>query len=114
MENLPLAHGFFRVTANTALHFLSKRKIATNKTTDFDFVENRTSITNDNKSEDIKILHQCISKLPLIDMTIISLVLEDVPSKEIAQVTGLTDSNVRIRTHRIKNTLKDLIERRDV
>ncbi len=43
-------------------------------------------------------------------MIIISLVLEEVSSKEIAKFTGLTDNNVRIRIHRAKETLKKLIE----
>ena len=100
----------FRITVNTALGFLSKKKGELSKATKFDLTENKLFVDNERKSDDIKILHLCISKLPLIDMIIISLVLEDVPSKEIAKITGLTDSNVRTRTHRIKNTLKKLIE----
>jgi RNA polymerase sigma-70 factor (ECF subfamily) len=43
-------------------------------------------------------------------MIIISLVLEEVPSKEIAKIIGLTDTNVRVRIHRAKNVLKKIIE----
>lgn len=100
----------FRITVNTALSFSAKKKIEISKTTKFDIIENKILSDNDRKSESIKILHRSISKLPLIDMIIISLVLEELPSKEIAKITGLTDSNVRTRTHRIKNTLKTLTE----
>ena len=100
----------FRVTANTALGFLAKKKVKISDTTKLDSIEIKTVSENNNKLEEIKILHKCISQLPLIDMIIISLVLEEVQSKEIAKITGLTDSNVRIRTHRIKSTLKKLIK----
>ena len=58
----------------------------------------------------MEILQKSILKLPLIDMIIISLVLEEVSSKEIAKIIGLSDSNVRVRIHRAKGTLKKIIE----
>lgn len=100
----------FRITVNTALSFLTKKKAEIPTTTKFDLIENKILTEDKINPDDIKILHQSISKLPLIDMIIISLVLEEVPSKEIAEITGLTSSNVRTRTHRIKNTLKTLIK----
>ena len=62
------------------------------------------------EQNEIEMLHKSILQLPLIDMIIISLVLEEVPSKDIAKIIGLTDSNVRVRIHRTKNTLKKIIE----
>ncbi len=103
----------FRVTANTAMYFLSKRKAKMNTKCEIDLIENQTFSEEDSRLEDEKLLHQSISKLPLVDMIIISLVLEGVPSKEIAEIIGLTDSNVRTRTHRIKATLKNIIEGRE-
>ena len=43
-------------------------------------------------------------------MIIMSLVLEEASTKEIASATGLTESNVRVRIHRAKDRLKGLIE----
>ena len=65
---------------------------------------------NDESMEQLNLLHRGISQLPLVDMIIISLFLEDTGSKEIAKITGLTDSNVRVRIHRAKAQLKKLIE----
>jgi DNA-directed RNA polymerase specialized sigma24 family protein len=33
-----------------------------------------------------------------------------VPSREIAKIIGITDSNVRVRLYRAKETLKKIIE----
>ena len=43
-------------------------------------------------------------------MIIISLVLEEETSKEIAAITGLTETNVRVRIHRAKEKLKELLK----
>ena len=101
----------FRITVNTALQFISKDKRlnATKKS----YSSQDLSIEDSNKiseQNEIDILNKSILQLPLIDMIIISLVLEEVPSKEIAKIIGLTDSNVRVRIHRAKNTLKNIIE----
>lgn len=53
----------------------------------------------------VQFLYQSISELPEIDRVIISLELEDLKQKEIAKIVGLTESNVRVRIHRIKDKL---------
>ena len=55
-------------------------------------------------------LYECIRRLPDLDKTLVSLFLEDASSKEIAEVTGMSEANVRVRLHRIKKTLKQLWE----
>ena len=72
--------------------------------------ENKENKTETNSKESINLLQWGISRLPLLDMIIISLVLEESSSKEIAKITGLTESNVRVRIHRAKEKLKELIE----
>ena len=101
----------FRITVNTALKFLSKKRSQQQKTTQYaDQLMAGNKIVENDGLDKINLLHKGISKLPLIDMIIISLVLEEVSSKEIAKFTGLTDNNVRIRIHRAKEALKKLIE----
>ena len=62
------------------------------------------------KSEDFEQLYRAMARLPLIDMIIMSLVLEEAGSREIAEATGLTESNVRVRIHRAKERLRGLLE----
>lgn len=102
----------YRITVNTALYFLSKKRSIQKQTDEY-----ASQLKSDNEQVDIDIqteinlLHKCVSELPLLDMIIISLVLEEISSKEIAKITGLTDSNVRVRIHRAKEELKKLMKR---
>jgi RNA polymerase sigma-70 factor (ECF subfamily) len=53
----------------------------------------------------IQFLYQCIAALPELDRIIISLELENVKQAEIAGIVGLSEANVRVRIHRIKEKL---------
>ncbi|MCY1561594.1 RNA polymerase sigma factor, sigma-70 family [compost metagenome] len=50
-------------------------------------------------------LYRFIVELPETDRIIISLELEEVKQSEIAQILGLSEGNVRVRIHRIKERL---------
>lgn len=107
-----LSTWIYRVTVNSSLAFLSKQK--TRKKTSAEYSEQvlsgHGSEERNTGHRDIDLLYRAMAELPLIDMIIMSLVLEDASTKEIATATGLTESNVRVRIHRTKNRLKDLIE----
>jgi RNA polymerase sigma-70 factor (ECF subfamily) len=47
-----------------------------------------------------------LNQLSVIDKALISLVLEGLTSREIADVIGITESNVKVKIHRIKDHLK--------
>ena len=53
----------------------------------------------------IQMLYQYISELPETDRIIISLELEEVKQAEIAHIVGLSESNIRVKIHRIKEKL---------
>lgn len=53
----------------------------------------------------IQLLYQFISGLPETDRIIISLELEDVKQAEIASIVGLSEANIRVKIHRIKEKL---------
>ncbi len=52
------------------------------------------------------VLRNAIGALRPLDQQVILLYLEDVPQKEIGEITGLTQANVSTRIHRIKTELK--------
>ena len=54
----------------------------------------------------IKFLYKCISELAETDRIIISLELENIRQKDIADIVGLSSANVRVRIHRIKEKLR--------
>jgi RNA polymerase sigma-70 factor (ECF subfamily) len=105
----------FRITVNTALQFISKEKRIDICRNNYSNQGINQGISHEDRNitpeqSEIDLLHKSILQLPLLDMIIISLVLEEVPSKDIAKIIGLTDTNVRVRIHRAKSTLKSIIE----
>jgi len=102
----------YRVTVNSALTFQAKTKSRRKMFVEYgEFVRSRPQPEGvDPDESDIDRLRGAIAKLPLIDMIIVSLVLEEASTKEIARTTGLTESNVRVRIHRAKHRLRELID----
>ena len=60
--------------------------------------------------EQYRQLYVMISKLNPVDKALITLWLEDKPYDEIALITGLSQSNVGVRLHRIKDKLTKMAE----
>ena len=61
---------------------------------------------DDNTMEERLIfLRKCISDLPEMDRLVIGLFLENVSQEKIAEITGISHSNVRVKIHRIKEKL---------
>jgi RNA polymerase sigma-70 factor (ECF subfamily) len=57
------------------------------------------------QEDKLKFLYKAIACLDEIERIIISLVLEDLPQAEIADIVGLTPGNTRVKIHRIKEKL---------
>ena len=55
----------------------------------------------------VHVLEEFMATLNAVDRAILLLYLENGSYADIAQVTGLTESNVGVRLHRIKRTFKD-------
>ena len=53
----------------------------------------------------IQLLYKFIAELQEIDRIIISLELEEIKQSEIAEIVGLSQSNIRVKIHRIKEQL---------
>ncbi len=64
---------------------------------------------NEEKEEDIEpkiqLLYRFIAELPETDRIIISLELENIKQSEIANIVGLSEANIRVKIHRIKEKL---------
>lgn len=96
----------YRIAVNTCL--LSIRKLKK---------EQQVSLTSDNlkiadetseKETQIQLLHKCINQLEEQDRLIITLLLEEVPYNEIAEITSISEGNLRVKIHRIKQQLSTL------
>ena len=63
----------------------------------------------ESEQDKYRILYGCISSLNEIDKSIIILQLEELPYKEIAVITGLTENHIAVKMKRIRKNLLDCI-----
>ena len=114
-----LSTWIYRVTVNSCLGYLNKEKRRKRLYSALSIYNNAQ--TNDNtqiekmlvKKEKIQHLYESINRLSFINRSIISLVLEDVSHKEIAEVLGISEENIRVKIHRIKKTLGKIMNGED-
>lgn len=92
----------FRIASNACLRQIQKDNKMPKSELPIDI---KDEILNTNIEKDIQFLYQCISELQEVERIIISLELEDMNQKEIAQIVGLSEGNVRVKIHRIKEKL---------
>lgn len=95
----------YSVCLNTALTYKRKNKVNESLTDKHDLVDEVST-----KEEETERLAQAISTLSPINKAIMLLYLEEMSYEEIAEITGLTKSNVSVRIMRAKQQLKDKIK----
>ena len=98
----------YRVALNTALVVFRKPGIVVKNYEEFP--ENIHPSTEKIKTENEERLFEALRKLTDAEKGIISLYLDDFSYLEIAEITGLSESNVGVRLNRIKNKLRQIIK----
>lgn len=93
----------FRIASNQCLRQLEKQK----RMPKSELPEQLEAIQENSNETQINFLYKCIAELNEIDRIIISLELEDVRQAEIATIVGISESNVRVKIHRIKEKLTE-------
>jgi len=91
----------FRIASNNCLRQIEREK----RFAKADLPVNLEEKKQESLEPQIQLLYRFISELPETDRIIISLELEEIKQAEIAQITGLSESNVRVKIHRIKEKL---------
>lgn len=91
----------FRIAVNNCLRQIEKEKRMVKTNLPLHIKEE----VHESIEPKIQLLYQFISELPETDRLIISLELEDVKQAEIAQIIGISETNVRVKIHRIKEKL---------
>lgn len=102
----------YRIAVNTSLTYTGKAfkqmKLMVNADTC-----NLNSVVDDSFFRDkmeqenqYQLLQNEINLLSVIDKAMVSLMLEGLSMKQIANVIGITESNVKVKIHRIKEKLK--------
>jgi RNA polymerase sigma-70 factor, ECF subfamily len=91
----------FRIASNICLRQLERSSKMQKSELPFQLEDKKEEQLN----EQVELLYKCINTLEESERLIISLVLEDLPQKEIAAITGISEGNLRVKIHRIKQTL---------
>jgi RNA polymerase sigma-70 factor, ECF subfamily len=110
-----LSTWIYRVAVNTAMGFANKeirrQKIFLDQKDNSlqNFMDVDENLVKE-KEKLFQVLENQINQLSVIDKIIMTLVLESVNHKEIASVIGITEPNVRVKIHRIKNELKEALQ----
>lgn len=97
----------YRISLNVAISFYRKSSTRVKKYTELN--EQMVETTIDDKSENerqLKLLEQFISELKEIDKALMIMYLEDKSHTEIAEILGISASNVGTKIGRIKDQLK--------
>ena len=103
-EESKISTWIYRVALNTCLLQERKKKKEVKKvplTMDVNFFED-----NDANSTQVRMLHQRIGKLGLVDRALVMMWLEGMSYDEIGAVMGISAQNVGVKLFRIKENLK--------
>lgn len=97
----------YRIAVNTCLtHLRSEKRQAKDELTE-NIIENKIEEYSE-KNEQIALLYKSISKLEENDRLIITMVLDELPYQEIAEISGISEGNLRVKIHRIKQKLTEI------
>lgn len=115
-EKLPQFRGesaigtwIFRIASNQCLRQIARDKRIPRSAMPTE-VEEKTEAAPEGK---IAYLYKAISELSETDRIIISLELEGLPQAEIAVIVGISEGNVRVKIHRIKDKLTQKFKQYD-
>lgn len=99
----------YRISLNTAISFYRKEKVRKKVTAPFyDSIFNIADFSGVTQTEQsIVFLNQFISELKEMDKALMLLYLEEKSHKEMAEIMGITETNVATKIGRLKATLKD-------
>jgi len=99
----------YRIALNTALTRIKKKKREGNSVYIDKIVLQQTENYDETFEERLRALYQKIGQLNVLEKGIMLLLLEGKKYEEIAEITGLSPSNVGTRISRIKQKLKKQI-----
>lgn len=103
----------YRTAINTCItwHRKNKKHSSSNVSSIDDLINDPVDTSADNSiAEQVQYLRKLISQLGVIDRAVITMWLDECSYDEIATVTGLSQTNVGVRLHRIKQKLAQMTD----
>lgn len=106
-----LSTWIYKVSLNVAMKFALKNN---NKTQTLDFFDTKISdhsiVNTIEINESIDMLYQCISRLSIVEKSLITLYLDDLAYAEIADILGISENLVAVKVKRIKVKLLECLK----
>ncbi|WP_423999890.1 RNA polymerase sigma factor [Maribacter sp. IgM3_T14_3] len=96
----------YRIAMNTSITFIKKKKRRPDSVPVAEVFSIQSDTKDDEFEERLRLLYQHLHHLNTLEKGLIFLLLEGKSYKEIAQITGLSDSNVGTKISRVKKKLK--------
>ncbi len=111
-QNSSIGTWIYRIAVNTCLAYIKIGKRIVTEQINNNLLE---SITDPENSIDTKVslLYQCIALLQESDRLIITMVLDEIPYPQIAEIAAISEGNLRVRIHRIKQQLTELYNKHE-
>lgn len=104
----------YRISINTAINFCrlqSKSDKRCQKIKHDILSEDEMNLAQKHIQEkELQKMFAAINSLPVVEKSIVSLVLEGVDHAQIGEICGISEGNVRVKFHRIKKKLKQMME----
>lgn len=103
----------YRVAVNTSLSYRgffckeSNLRVCINNTHLNSFLDEECVEEKLERQDRHQLLQNALNQLSVIDKLLVSLTIEGLSMREIADVIGITESNVKVKIHRIKKMLRE-------
>ena len=111
-----LSTWIYRIAVNTSLSYIMKENRRSGFSLSLENV-NAAALLDEDSSENSRelelrenALQDAINRLSVIDKLLISLSVEKVSTREMADIIGITEPNVRTKLHRIREELKNMLK----
>lgn len=101
----------YRIVVNSCLSGIRKEKLRTrildlSKNPEDVHLADNLQPDQDQMDSKLTFFRGFLRNMKSADRTMVSLYLEEMSTREIAEITGLSEANVRVRLHRIKEQIK--------
>jgi RNA polymerase sigma-70 factor (ECF subfamily) len=95
----------YRVSLNTAIsHFRRKSR---RRQVEAEGFRREQTLAEDPYARDVEVMYRAIGRLSKVDKALVLLYLEDRSYDEMAEIMGMTATNVGVRLNRIRKKLKE-------
>lgn len=110
----PFSTWMYRVALNVGISFLRRNTHPARQTVPLDELPGELAdetASGEQQDERIPLLQQVIATLPPLDRALVLLYLDDHSYRDIASILGLTETNVATKLSRLKDRVREEIEK---